>query len=72
MEIAGKLRIRPSLAFLNSCIRALADHGDLHGALQVMDLICALEDMIPDAFSYNSLIYALVQEPWVAEVGGTY
>lgn len=25
--------------------------------------------MKPDAISYNSLIYALVQEPWVFEVG---
>lgn len=69
METAKKLRIFPSLAFLNSCIRALADHGDLRGALQVMDRICCLDEMAPDSFSYNSLIYALVQEPWVHQVG---
>lgn len=68
METACKLRIKPSLAFLNSCIRALAEHGDLHGAFHVMDRICALEGVVPDAFSYNSLIYALVQEPWVSQV----
>lgn len=68
METARKLRIRPSLAFLNSCIRALGEHNDVYGACQVMDRIKSL-DMKPDAISYNSLIYALVQEPCVSEVG---
>lgn len=68
MEIARKLRIRPSLTFLNSCIRALGDHSDVYGACQVMDRIKALESIEPDVISYNSLIYALVQEPWVFEV----
>lgn len=34
-----------------------------------MDRIKSLDNMKPDAISYNSLIYALVQEPWVSEVG---
>lgn len=68
METARKLRINPSLTFLNSCIRALGDHNDVYGACQVMDRIKALETMEPDVISYNSLVYALVQEPWVSEV----
>lgn len=68
METAKKLRIRPSLKFLNSCIRALGDHRDVYGACQVMDRIMALDNIEPDVISYNSLIYALVQEPWVSEV----
>eukprot|EP00752_Nemacystus_decipiens_P002229 g2115.t1 len=68
MEIARKLRIRPSLTFLNSCIRALGDHSDVYGACQVMERIKALENVEPDVISYNSLVYALVQEPWVFEV----
>lgn len=68
MEIARKLRIHPSLAFLNSCIRALGDHSDVYGACQVMERIKALERVEPDVISYNSLVYALVQEPWVFEV----
>lgn len=68
METAKKLRIRPSLTFLNSCIRALGDHNDVYGACQVMDRIKALDSLEPDVISYNSLIYALVQEPWVSEV----
>lgn len=68
MGTARKLRIRPSLTFLNSCIRALGDHSDVYGACQVMDRIKALESIKPDVISYNSLIYALVQEPWVFEV----
>lgn len=68
METARKLRINPSLTFLNSCIRALGDHSDVYGACQVMDRIKALETMEPDVISYNSLVYALVQEPWVSEV----
>ncbi|CAM9143566.1 unnamed protein product [Scytosiphon promiscuus] len=68
METAKKLRIRPSLTFLNSCIRALGDHRDVYGACQVMDRIEALDSVEPDVISYNSLIYALVQEPWVYEV----
>lgn len=67
MEIARKLRIRPSLTFLNSCIRALGDHSDVYGACQIMDRIKALESVEPDVVSYNSLVYALVQEPWVFE-----
>ncbi|CAM9125160.1 unnamed protein product [Ectocarpus fasciculatus] len=67
METARKLRIDPSLTFLNSCIRALGDHSDVYGAFQVMERIKALEGIQPDVFSYNSLIYALVQEPWVFE-----
>lgn len=67
METAKKLRINPSLTFLNSCIRALGDHSDVYGACQVMDRIKALETMEPDVISYNSLVYALVQEPWVSE-----
>lgn len=69
IETARKLRIRPSLAFLNSCIRALGEHNDVYGACQVMDRIKSLDNLKPDAISYNSLIYALVQEPWVSEVG---
>ncbi|CAM9131809.1 unnamed protein product [Ectocarpus sp. 12 AP-2014] len=67
METARKLRIDPSLTFLNSCIRALGDHSDVYGAFQVMERIKALEGIQPDVFSYNSLIYALVQDPWVFE-----
>lgn len=69
IETARKLRIRPSLAFLNSCIRALGEHNDVYGACQVMDRIKSLDNMKPDAISYNSLIFALVQEPWASEVG---
>lgn len=71
METAGKLRIRPSLTFLNSCIRALGDHSDVYGACQVMERIKALESIEPDVISYNSLVYALVQEPCVFEVSGS-
>lgn len=66
---ARKLCITPSLEFLNSCIKALGDQGDVYGACQVMDRIIALGNMEPDAVSYNSLAYALVQDPWVSEVG---
>lgn len=33
-----------------------------------MERIKALESIEPDVISYNSLVYALVQEPWVFEV----
>lgn len=72
METARKLRIRPSLTFLNSCIRALGDHSDVYGACQVMERIKALERVEPDVISYNSLVYALVQEPWVFEVSSLH
>ena len=32
-----------------------------------MERIKALESVEPDVISYNSLVYALVQEPWVFE-----
>lgn len=32
-----------------------------------MERIKALESIEPDVISYNSLVYALVQEPWVFE-----
>lgn len=69
ISTARKLRIRPSLPFLNSCIRALASYSDVYGACQIMDRIKALESVEPDTISYNSLIYALVQDPWASEVG---
>ncbi|CAM9177567.1 unnamed protein product [Discosporangium mesarthrocarpum] len=70
METARVLRIRPSLKFFNSCIRGLGDHGDLYGACRIHDHIQAREGMRPDVFTYNSLLYALVQESWVSRVIG--
>lgn len=32
-----------------------------------MERIKALDSVEPDVISYNSLVYALVQEPWVFE-----
>lgn len=68
IQTARKLCIRPSLSFLNSCMRALGDHKDIHGACTVMDSIMALDNMDPDVISYNSLIFALVQHPWASKV----
>lgn len=72
MDVSRTLRIPPSLAFLNSCIKALADHGDLVGACRVMDRMNLMGSTSPDTCSYNSLIYALIQEPWIIEVGAIY
>ena len=68
LRTARKLRIRPSLIFLNSCIRALGNHNDPYGACRVMDRIRDLDNMEPDTISYNSLIFALVQDPWASKV----
>lgn len=68
IQTARKLCIQPSLSFLNSCIRALGDHKDIHGACTIMDSIVALDNMDADVTSYNSLIFALVQQPWASKV----
>ncbi|CAM9211135.1 unnamed protein product, partial [Choristocarpus tenellus] len=68
MRKAISLRLPPSRTFLNSCIRALGDHGDLYGACRILDYLQYAGSINPDVVSYNSLMYALVQDPWVTQV----